>query len=83
MDSVHTAGPVYPFSGKYARKILRLDGSILCLLQTPCRSLYLHGVLFPTSERSDTVKRTYEKDLRGQYLLDDLEALTMNGDAYV
>lgn len=38
---------------------------------------------FPTSERSDTVKRTYEKDLRGQYLLDDLEALTMNGDAYV
>ncbi len=26
MDSVHTAGPVYPFSGKYARKILRLDG---------------------------------------------------------
>ena len=46
MDSVHTAGPVYPFSGKYARKILRLDGSILCLLQTPCRSLYLHGVLF-------------------------------------
>ena len=30
MDSVHTAGPVYPFSGKYARKILRLDRSILC-----------------------------------------------------
>lgn len=29
------------------------------------------------------MKRTYEKDLRGQYLLDDLEALTMNGDAYV
>ena len=27
MDSVHTAGPVYPFSGKYARKILRLDQS--------------------------------------------------------
>ena len=27
MDSVHTAGSVYPFSGKYARKILRLDQS--------------------------------------------------------
>jgi hypothetical protein len=26
MDSVHTAGLVYPFGWKYARKILRLDG---------------------------------------------------------
>lgn len=28
-------------------------------------------------------RRTYEKDLQGQYLLDDMETLTMNGDAYV
>lgn len=28
-------------------------------------------------------RRTYEKDLQGQYLLDSMEALTMNGDAYV
>lgn len=35
------------------------------------------------NERSDTVKRTFEKDLQGQYLLDSTEALTMNGDAYV
>lgn len=38
---------------------------------------------FPMNERSDTVKRTFEKDLQGQYLLDSTEALTMNGDAYV
>lgn len=29
------------------------------------------------------MKRTFEKDLQGQYLLDSIEALTMNGDAYV
>lgn len=29
------------------------------------------------------MKRTYEKDLQGQYLLDSMETLTMNGDAYV
>ena len=29
------------------------------------------------------MKRTFEKDLQGQYLLDSMEALTMNGDAYV
>lgn len=29
------------------------------------------------------MKRTYEKDLRGQYLLNAMEELTMNGDAYV
>lgn len=29
------------------------------------------------------MKRAYEKDLRGQYLLDDMDALTMNGNAYV
>ena len=28
------------------------------------------------------MKRTYEKDLRGQYLLNAMEELTMNGDAY-
>ena len=28
-------------------------------------------------------RRTYEKDLQGQYLLDSMEALTMNGDAYI
>mgnify|MGYP007025217619 CR=1 FL=1 len=31
----------------------------------------------------DTVKRTFEKDPQGQYLLDGMEELTMNGDAYV
>ena len=29
------------------------------------------------------MKRTYEKDLRGQYLLNAMEEMTMNGDAYV
>ena len=29
------------------------------------------------------MKRTFEKDLQGQYLLDSMEELTMNGDAYV
>ena len=29
------------------------------------------------------MKRTFEKDLQGQYLLDGMEELTMNGDAYV
>lgn len=29
------------------------------------------------------MNKAYEKDLRGQYLLNDLEAMTMNGDAYV
>ena len=50
---------------------------------TPCRPLYLHGVLFSHEKGRDTVKRTYEKDLRGQYLLNAMEKMTMNGDAYV
>ncbi len=50
---------------------------------TPCRPLYLHGVLFSREKGRDTVKRTYEKDLRGQYLLNAMEEMTMNGDAYV
>lgn len=50
---------------------------------TPCRPLYLHGVLFSHEKGRDTVKRTYEKDLRGQYLLNAMEEMTMNGDAYV
>lgn len=83
MDSVHAAGPVYPFSGKYARKILRLDQSHPVSPLTPCRPLYLHGVLFSHEKGRDTMKRTYEKDLRGQYLLNAMEELTMNGDAYV
>ena len=29
------------------------------------------------------MKRTFEKDLQGQYLLDSMEEMTMNGDAYV
>lgn len=52
-------------------------------LLTPCRLLYLHGILFSNEKGRDTVKRTYEKDLQGQYLLDSMEALTMSGDAYV
>ena len=50
---------------------------------TPCRPLYLHGVLFSHEKGRDTVKRTYGKDLRGQYLLNAMEEMTMNGDAYV
>ena len=50
---------------------------------TPCRPLYLHGVLFSREKGRDTVKKTYEKDLRGQYLLNAMEEMTMNGDAYV
>ena len=50
---------------------------------TPCRPLYLHGVLFSREKGRGTVKRTYEKDLRGQYLLNAMEEMTMNGDAYV
>lgn len=29
------------------------------------------------------MKKRFEQDMRGQYLLDSMEALTMNGDAYV
>lgn len=29
------------------------------------------------------MKRRFEQDMRGQYLLDSMEALAMNGDAYV
>ena len=45
---------------------------------TPCRPLYLHGVLFSREKGRDTVKKTYEKDLRGQYLLNAMEEMTMN-----